>query len=161
MPLQSLSRREPYDIFDPRRGFDDFFNRMFTNPFWERWSTSGTPLAWVPPMECYIDQNKYHIRLALPGVKPDQVNLQVHGSELSISGERKQTVIPAEDRSFQREISYGSFERVVTLPEGVQTEKIDANFNNGVLEISAPMSEKALPRKIEIKGESGGRKLAA
>lgn len=161
MPSHTLTRRDPYDVYDPRRSFDDFFSRMFTNPFWERWSTSGSPVAWIPPMECYIDQNKYHIRLAIPGVKPDQVNLQVHGNELSISGERKQDITPAEDRSFQREITYGSFERLVTLPEGVQTEKIDANFNNGVLEISAPMSEKALPRKIEIKGESGGRKLAA
>lgn len=161
MASHSLSRRDPYEFYDPRRGFDDFFNRMFTNPFWERWSTSGSPVAWIPPVESYIDQNKYHIHMALPGVKPGEVNLQVHGNELSISGERKQDVTPAEDRSFQREITYGSFERVITLPEGVQTEKIDANFNNGVLEISAPMSEKALPRKIEIKGESSGRKLAA
>ncbi|MGH9412449.1 MAG: Hsp20/alpha crystallin family protein [Terriglobales bacterium] len=160
MPSRSIARRDPYDIFDPRRGYDDFFTRMFNNPFWERWSTSGSPVAWVPPMECFIDQNKYNIRLALPGVRPEDVSLQVHGNELSISGERKQEVTPSEDRSFQREITYGSFERIVSLPDGVDNNKMDANFNNGVLEISAPLSEKAMPRKIEIRGESG-KKLAA
>ncbi|MGH9488079.1 MAG: Hsp20/alpha crystallin family protein [Terriglobales bacterium] len=142
MPSRSLSRRDPYDVFDMRRPLlDDFFTRMFTSPFWERWSSTGAPVAWVPPLECYIDQNRYHIRLALPGVKPNEVNLQVHGNELSISGERKQEVTPAEDRSFQREITYGSFERVVALPEGVQSDKLEANFDCGVLVITAPLNE--------------------
>ncbi|MGH9468043.1 MAG: Hsp20/alpha crystallin family protein [Terriglobales bacterium] len=160
MPSRSLSRRDPFDVYDSRRNFDDFFSRMLANPFWERWSSSGTSIAWVPPLECFIDQNRYQIRLALPGVKPSDVSLQVHGNELSISGERKQDVTPSEDRTFQREITYGAFERVITLPEGVQSDKIEANFNNGVLEVSAPLSEKAMPRKIEIKGEQG-KKLAA
>lgn len=160
MPSRALSRRDPYDFYDPRRNFDDLFTRMFSNPFWERWSSTGNAVAWIPPMECFIDNNRYQIRLALPGVRPSDVNLQVHGNELSISGERKQDVIPSDDRSFQREITYGSFERVVTLPDGVESDKIDANFNNGVLEISAPLSERALPRKISIKGGES-KKLAA
>ncbi|MGH9476983.1 MAG: Hsp20/alpha crystallin family protein [Terriglobales bacterium] len=161
---RSLSRRDQYDIFDSRRNVDDFFTRMFSNPFWERWSSTGSPIAWIPPLDCFIDKDRYHIRLALPGVKPNEVNLQVHGNELSISGERKQEIVPSEDHSFQREITYGSFERIVPLPEGIQSDKIEANFNQGVLEISAPLSERALPHRIEIKGVqagTGGKKLAA
>ena len=165
MPSRSLTRRESYpvDIFDFRRNVDDLFTRMLT-PFWdrpwERWA--GQQLAWIPPVESFIDQNRFHIRLALPGVKPSDVNVQVHGNELSISGERKQDLTPSEDRSFQREITYGSFERIIPLPEGVMGEKIDAQFKDGVLQISAPLSEKAVPRRIEIKSESAeGKKLAA
>ncbi len=166
MAPRSLLRRDPYgaDIFDLRRNFDDLFNRMFSSPFVERWTAPSTAgYAWIPPVESYIDQNKFIVRLALPGVRPADVNLQAHGNELTISGERKQEVTPSDERTFQREFAYGAFERVVPLPEGVQTEKIEANFNHGVLEISAPLSEKALPRKIEIKGETtaAGRKLAA
>ncbi len=166
MAPRSLIRRDPYsaDVFDLRRNFDDLFNRMFTGPFLERWTGPGAAsFAWMPPVESYIDQNKFIVRLALPGVKPGDVNIQAHGNELSISGERKQEITPPDERSFQREFAYGAFERVVPLPEGVQAEKIEANFNNGVLEISAPLSEKALPRRIEIKGETAatGRKLAA
>jgi len=166
MPTRVLARRDPSlsDVFDYRRNFlDDMFSRMFTAPLWDRWpsATMNPAVAWIPPLEAYIDQNRYHVRLALPGVKPGEVNVQVHGNELSISGERKQETTPADERTFQCEITYGAFERIVPLPEGVQGDKIEANFVNGVLEISAPLSEKALPRKIEIKATSEGRKLAA
>lgn len=161
---RSLARRDPYntDIIGLRRNFDDLFNRMFSAPFFERWTSPGpTGLAWIPPVESYIDQNKFVVRLALPGVKPADVNVQAHGNELTISGERKQDVTPPDERTFQCEFAYGAFERVVPLPEGVQADRMEANFNQGVLEISAPISEKALPRKIEIKGEPAGRRLAA
>jgi HSP20 family protein len=164
MAPRSLIRRDPYgsDIIGLRRNFDDLFNRMFSAPFFERWTGPTAPgLVWIPPVESYIDQNKFIVRLALPGVKPSDVNVQAHGNELTITGERKQEVTPPDERTFQCEFAYGAFERVVPLPEGVQGEKMEANFNNGVLEISAPLSEKAMPRKIEIKGEATGRKLAA
>lgn len=169
MPARGLTRRDPVlsDIFDFRRNFDDLFSRMVSGPYWERWSGTGSPIAWIPPVECFIDQNKFHVNLALPGVQPNQVNVQAHGNELTISGERKQETTPSEDRSFQREITYGAFERVIPLPEGVHADKIEANFRNGVLEVTAPLSEKALPRKIEVKaieGNAGGKsdkKLAA
>lgn len=168
MPARGLTRRDPYlnDIFDFRRNFDDLFSRMVSGPYyWDRWSSSGQPLAWIPPVECFMDQNKFHVNLALPGVNPNDVNVQAHGNELTISGERKQESTPSEDRTFQREITYGAFERVIPLPEGVQADKIEAHFRHGVLEVTAPLSEKAMPRKIEVKaieGKSeGGKKLAA
>lgn len=162
MAVRSLVRRDPYhaDLYDVRRNFDDVFSRFFAAPLWERWSGAQSNADWIPAVESYIDQNQYHVRMALPGVKPDEVNIQVHGNELSISGERKQEVMPSEDRSYQHEILYGAFERVIPLPEGVQSDKVEANYNNGVLEISVPLSEKAVPRKIEIKS-GGGKKLAA
>ncbi len=162
MPLRSLLRRDPFnDIFDFRRGIDDVFNRFLSTPMWERAPGVGANVDWIPAVESYIDQNKYHVRMALPGVKAGDVNIQVRGNELYISGERKQELTPAEERSFQREILYGSFERVLPLPEGVQGEKLDAKYENGVLEVSAPLSEKAIPRRVEIKGLEPGKKLAA
>lgn len=166
MPIRSIVRRDPYtpEVFDFRRNFDDLFSRLFIAPAWDRWSNANADLAWVPAADCFIDKNNYHIQMALPGVKPGEVNLQVHGNELRISGERKQELTPSEDRSFQREITYGAFERMIPLPEGVQSEKMEANFVNGVLEITAPLSEKALPRRIEIKADVNahqGKKLAA
>lgn len=154
MQNRSLSRRDPF--------FDDVVSRWFAAPFWDRWTGSANSgLNWIPPIECFIDQNRYQIRLALPGVRPEDVNIQVHGNELNITGERKQDFTPSDDRVFQREITYGSFERIITLPDGVQTDKIEANFKNGLLELAAPLSEKAMPRRIEIKAAPEGKKLAA
>jgi HSP20 family protein len=159
----SLTRRDSFapDIFNSYRNSDDFFNRLFA-PAWERWMTSSSSnLDWIPAVESYIDQNKYHVRMTVPGVKPSDVNVQVHNNELVISGERKQEQTPSDERTFQREIVYGSFERVLPLPDGVQGEKIEASYANGVLEITAPLSEKTLPRKIDVKSAETGRKLAA
>lgn len=159
MPTRTLARREYIpDLFDLRRNIDDFFSRFSSS-----WEPTSANLDWIPAADSYMDQNKFHVRMALPGVRPDEVNLQVHGNELRISGERKQEVAPPEDRTFQREIVYGSFERVFTLPEGIQPDKVEANFHNGVLDITAPLSEKALPRKIQISSSDtpSGRKLAA
>ncbi|MGH9519524.1 MAG: Hsp20/alpha crystallin family protein [Terriglobales bacterium] len=159
MPSRAIARREyAPDLFDLRRNFDDFFSRFSSS-----WEPSSANLDWIPAADSYMDQNKFHVRMALPGVRPDEVNLQVHGNELRISGDRKQEVTPPEDRTFQREIVYGSFERVFTLPEGIQPDKVEANFHNGVLDITAPLSEKALPRRIQISSADApsGRKLAA
>lgn len=162
MPSRSMMRREPFvDLFDIRRSFDDLFSRYLTAPSLDRWSAPGVRADWVPAVESYIDNNQFHVRMPLPGVKPEQVNLQVQGSELSISGERSQEVTPSEDRSFQREILYGAFERIIPLPDGVQSDKVEASYRNGVLEVSVPLSEKAVARKIEIKGLDQGKKLAA
>lgn len=162
MPGRALSHRDPFlvDALDFRRNFEDFFGRFFGAPILERWSANPA-VAWIPPVETFIDQNKFNVRLALPGVKPAEVNVQAHGNELTITGERKQEVVPADERSFQREITYGAFERVIPLPEGTQTDKIEARFVNGVLEVYAPLSAAALPRKIEVKEASEGRRLAA
>lgn len=162
MSMRALSRREQFlpEVFEWRRNLDDLFSRAVTGAYWGSPASMNPDVAWIPPVETYIDQNRYHVRLALPGVKPNEVSVQAHGNELTISGERKQEATPADERIFHHEITYGAFERVLPLPEGVQPDKIEANFINGVLQISAPLSEKAIPRKIEVKtGE--GRKLAA
>ena len=103
--------------------------------------------------ETYIDQNTYHVRMALPGIRPEEVNLQVHQNLLTISGERKQEQKVSDERYLQREFTYGQFERTVPLPEGVQSEKVEAHYRDGVLDVTVPVSEKALPRRIEIKSE--------
>ncbi len=90
-------------------------------------------------------------RIALPGVDPHEVQLNVHGNRLTLSGEHKSTEEKKEVDFLHREFSYGRFERTVILPEGVDTERLTAEYNNGVLEIVAPMTAAALPRRIEIK----------
>ena len=161
MAFGAMLRRDPFgDLYNFRREMDDVFGRFLAAPLWE--PAGNANIDWIPAVESYIDQNRFHVRMALPGVKPGDVNIQVHGNELRISGERKQETTPQEERSYQREIRYGCFERDLALPEGVQGEKIEASYENGVLKISAPLSEKAIPRKIEIKGlEGAGKRLAA
>src|SRR5215470_12205383 len=106
------------DLFDVRRDFDQIFNRFLS---WH--STRGEhPMTsgFAPAIESFIDKDgkKFHCQVMLPGVDPKDVNLQVVGNTLAISGERSNTRETREADYLHREISYGSFQRYIPLPEG-------------------------------------------
>jgi HSP20 family protein len=152
--MANLARRESIfdELFEFRRDFDGIFNRLLTGsaPTGERLTTV---FASVPPIEARVDSKdqKYHLRMALPGVDPSEVKINLQGNILTVTGEHKSDQEKKESDFLQKEFSYESFERTVMLPEGVDTEKVTAEFNNGVLEITAPLSATALPKQIEIK----------
>lgn len=104
-------------------------------------------------VEAWTDREakKYYLGVALPGIDPKEVKVEVQGNVLSITGERKATETKKEVNFSHREFTYGSFERVMTLPEGAEAEKVTAEYNNGVLEITAPIAAAVLPYRMEIK----------
>jgi HSP20 family protein len=104
-------------------------------------------------VEAYVDKEgkKYVCRVTLPGVEPKDVQVHAQGNLLTIHGERKFTRNVKEVEFVEQEVTYGVFERTLTLPEGVVIDKLMAEYVNGVLEITAPVTAGALPRKIEIK----------
>lgn len=163
MATRSLMRRDPFiqDLLDFRRSFDDIFQRFFAAPFGGDWGGRETIATWMPPIELYTEKDRIHARVALPGVKPEDVNVQVQQNRLTISGERKQEKEIKDEQYLQSELSYGRFERSITLPEGVNADKVEASFHDGVLDITLPLAEKALPRRIEVKTHEPSKKLAA
>jgi len=139
------------DLFDFRRDFDEIFNRMIgVGPVPE---TKLFEEVLTPPVEAWTDPEakKFYLRVAVPGIDPKDVKVEVQGDTLTISGERKKVETKKEVNYHHREFTYGAFERVLPLPEGVDVEKLVAEFNNGVLEINAPLVAAALPRRIEVK----------
>jgi len=152
--MTNLARRGSFfgDLFDFRREFDDMFNRLLSEQPWGAVrSVASAPE--VPAIDAWVDKEgkSYHVRLALAGVDPQNVQLNVQGNMLSITAERKETRESKDVNFLRREFSYGTLERTLELPEGTDTGKITAEYNNGVLEISAPIAAAALPRRIEIK----------
>ncbi len=151
--MTKLAIRENWfeDLFDFRRGVEQLFKRMLAA--WPETPRGVGIFGLVPQIEAWIDKRttKYHLRIALPGVDPDKVDLKLQGNLLTVSAESKSSREAKEVDYLYREISYGRFKRILTLPEGVDGEKIEADFNNGVLEITAPIAAAALPRHVEIK----------
>ena len=97
------------------------------------------------------DKNNYYVRAELPGVKGDELDIQVTGSNLAISGERK---IAAEDegvRYHRREREAGTFSRMIGLPDEVDTDKVDAKLENGILNVVISKAEIAKPKQITVK----------
>ena len=142
------------DLFNFRRDFDQIFNRMLTVKPWTReeirpWTERG----FAPAIEAFVDKDgkRYFCRVSLPGVEPKDVEVTVKGNLLTIKGERKFVRTVKEVELYEKEIAYGKFERVLELPEGVNIEKLQAEYVNGVMEISAPIAAEILPRKIEVK----------
>jgi len=97
----------------------------------------------------------------LPGIEPKDVNIQVQGNVLSIRGERTLSNESKEANYVHSELTYGSFERNILLPEGVDPDKLAAEYRNGVLEVTAPVSAAALPRRIEIKATESAKRASA
>ena len=101
------------------------------------------------PMDVYRDADNYVLNADLPGIDPQSVDVDVDGQLLSIRAER---TAPARDgvRWIARERSAGSYLRRFTLGQGIDTAHISASYDNGVLSVVLPVSEKAKPRKVEV-----------
>jgi HSP20 family protein len=114
--------------------------------------TLPMPSAGVFPLiNVTEDTNNYYVRAELPGMKSDELDIQVTGNGISISGERK---IPMEGNNVKyhrREREAGTFSRSINLPGEIDVNKVEASMENGVLKINIPKSEAAKPRQITVK----------
>jgi HSP20 family protein len=142
------------DLFGIHRGFNEMFNRVLAGKPWGRELLEcKNDFMFAPAVEAYADKEakKYVSRVILPGIEPKDLQIQAQGNLLTIRGERKHLHRATEAELFEQEITYGIFERTLALPEGVNAEKLTAEYVNGVVEITAPIAVAALPRKIELK----------
>ena len=107
--------------------------------------------GFTPPVDVYETDEEYLVRVDLPGVKSEDVNVEVNDSVLSIVGSRA----PAESGQAQiLERPYGSFARTLTLPKGVDSDAIEAGYQDGVLELRIPKPAERKPKKIAIGASS-------
>lgn len=147
-PLEGLTR------FD--RDFDRFFDRLFAGRDWWPWPEISE--RFIPALEAYTEDGQFHVRAELPGVDPKEVDVSVVDNRLTIKGERKTSEEKKEAGYYLREIAHGRFERTVMLPEGADSEKINARFTNGILEITVPVKEAVAPKKVAIEVTAGEKK---
>jgi len=112
--------------------------------------SSSTDRVWAPAVECLTRENDLVLRAELPGVDPAQVEVNVNGRQLTLSGEKKSSQESQERNVHYRETVQGRFARTFTLPEGVKSEQIKAAFSNGVLEITMPAEGITRARTVPI-----------
>jgi HSP20 family protein len=104
-----------------------------------------------PHVDVSEEENNYLLNVELPGVEKKDVKITVSDGVLRIKGDKKQTLEQKEDKFQRIERCFGSFERSFTLPAAVRSDKIEADFKNGVLTISIPKEEEAKPKEIEVR----------
>ncbi|MGE0526514.1 MAG: Hsp20/alpha crystallin family protein [Bdellovibrionales bacterium] len=139
---------------------DEMFERMWRNPFSlleEMRPSMMTDSQWFQP-NFGVDETEsaYLLSIDLPGVRKEDIKVDLTENVLTISGERKQER-EAKDRAGRRfERSYGRFQRSFALPNSVEVEKVEANLEDGVLHIALPKVERAKPRSIQVQSGRGG-----
>ncbi len=133
-----------------RKGFETF--NSFLDNFIEK-RAALPAVDFVPTVNTREGEHAYHVELDLPGVKKEDIEVDVKDNVVTISGERKTSSEVQEDDYYRVESSYGKFERSFSLPDNVDVENIHAESADGVLEVIIPKMEKVedKPRKIKIK----------
>ena len=150
--MMLVTRYNPnYQMREFRRGFD-LLNSMLNN-FNDEKSTQLKD-DFSPTINTREGESAYHIEFDLPGVKKEDINIQVEDGTLTVSGERKLKEEIQEENYYKVESSFGSFSRSFSLPEEADVENISAQNEDGVLEVVVPKLESALVdkvKKIDIK----------
>jgi HSP20 family protein len=146
--MSNLSRWEPArEMMTLREAMDRLFDDAFTRPLSVR---DGWSMA-TPAIDMYQTDNEVVVKASIPGLKAEEVQINVTGDMLTIKGEVKQEE-ERKDRAWHiREHHFGSFERSIALPTDVKGDKAEAVFENGILTVSLPKADEVKPRTINIK----------
>ncbi|NWG35633.1 MAG: Hsp20/alpha crystallin family protein [Chloroflexi bacterium] len=147
--MSNLIRWEPArEMMTLREAMDRLFDDAFTRPlsvFRDSWT--------VPAIDMYQTNDDIVVKAALPGIKADEVQINITGEVLTIKGELKQNDEKKDKAWHIREQRYGSFERSIVLPTEVVADKAKAEFENGILTITLPKAEEVKPRTITVKAK--------
>lgn len=142
-----MTRWEPFaELAELRDRLDRAFGEM----------ASGEGRKWVPRIDVVRGPERLVIQAELPGIKLEEVDISVEGDVLTISGHHEDTKEEKDKQFVRRERRYGSFSRSMPLPQGVDPDQIEANYEDGVLEVSIPVPPEKGPKSVKIKPRARG-----
>ena len=146
----AIVKRTPRTLMSPFRwGLTDWFDPLSVTS--DVWGLAGDT-GFYPNMEGYRKGDEFHVRAELPGVNPKDVDISVDDIHLCIKGVRSQPETLKDADYYFEEMNYGSFERCFHIPRDVDVQKMHAKYENGLLDISIPLSKTGKGRHISIEG---------
>ena len=144
----TLVRYQPFGRCNPHPGNRNLHRHI--NRYFDSLNYENQTVAWQPSINVIDLEGKYEISAELPGMKREDVNIELNNNILTLSGEKK-VEREIKDQSYHMfERSFGKFSRSFRLSPEVEADNIEAKFDNGILTLSLPKSEKAVAKKIEI-----------
>ena len=138
--------------WDPIRELDSLqsdMNRLFDR-FFEGRTGNGTSRRWIPAMDLLETEDHLVLRGDLPGLTEDDIDIEIKDNVLTVSGERRADKEEKGEGYYRVERAFGGFSRSLTLPQGVDADKVEANFDKGVLEVRIPKPAEAKPTRVQI-----------
>ena len=142
-----------FDPFREMAQMQDRINRIFGDAYTRRFENDDLTQRgeWLPAVDIYENANQEIVLKAeLPGIAREDIDLRVENNTLTLRGERKRDAAVKQDQYHRVERSYGAFSRSFSLPNRIDTEKVRAEFKDGVLAIVLPVKAEAKPRQIEV-----------
>ncbi len=152
--MNGLTRWQRPDLAWPSFGrltdLRDEIDRLFETPLMALSRSNQWFSGWNPALDLHEDKDNLYVRVELPGMKKESINLSLHDNTLSISGERLHEKKHEESEIYRSERYYGRFQRTVGLPVMVEPDKVKAQYRDGILSITLPKSEEAKPKHIDV-----------
>jgi HSP20 family protein len=147
----AIERWQPFsELMSLRQAMDKLFEDSVVRPSRGFAALGEAP---IPSLDIYQTPSDVVVKATLPGLKPDDVTIDISGDMLTIKGETKaEQEVKKEDYIYQ-ERRYGAFSRSVILPTGLKTEKCEATMDDGVLTLTIPKSEQVKPKAIKVKAK--------
>jgi HSP20 family protein len=143
---------EPFrDMLSLREAMDRLFEQSFVSPERREWlAPAQAGLA----LDVYQTDDSVVVKSSIPGVKLEEVDISIKGNILNISGETEEKEEVEEENYLRRERRYGAFSRSLALPEGIDADKAEAEFEDGILTLTIPKVPEAKPKVIKVKGKA-------
>ena len=153
--MNYLTRWQPPELaswptFGRLNNFREELDRLFESPLEEFARNSQLLTGWSPALDVYEDKDNLFVRIEVPGMKREDINVSLHDGSLTISGERKNHGQYKDAEVYRSERFFGHFQRTVTLPAPVAADKVKAQYKDGVLTVTLPKTEEAKPKQIDI-----------
>ncbi len=141
-----------WDPFREMSTLRERMNKLFEDTFTGRGEDKElVSSAWAPAVDIYENENEIVLTAEIPGINEKDVEIKIEDNTLTLKGERKFEKETKEENYHRIERSYGSFYRAFTLPHSVDTEKVEAVHENGVLKITMPKRQELKPKTVQIK----------
>src|SRR6202049_4127201 len=151
-----LTRWDPYREFS---SVQDRLNRLFNASFSEGRDESLATSNFAPAVDVYEDEHNVTLKIEVPGINEKDIDVRIEKNTLTVHGERKIEKEEKEENYRRVERQYGSFTRTFNLPPTVDAEKVQADYDKGVLKITLPKKAEAKPKQIKVNlGQSAGQK---
>ncbi|MDD5398931.1 MAG: Hsp20/alpha crystallin family protein [Dehalococcoidia bacterium] len=153
----NLVRWEPLnDLVTLRQAMDKLFEDSFVKlPS----GAAGGDSAFIPAVDIYETEDKIGLKAAMPGVKADDIDINVTPEGVTIKGESKSENEVKDEHYVRREFRYGAFARTIALPRGLKIDKAEASMDSGVLTLEIPKAEEVKPKSVKVKARAEAKKL--
>ncbi len=153
--MSTLTRWEPFREMQTMR---ELMDRIFDEPFFEAPRLWSRPLeGFTPAMDVAEDDAGYTVKVTIPGVEPEAVEVTLTDNVLTVKGETKAEKDMEQKNYHIRERRYGSFMRSITLPMPVEADQVEATHEHGVLTLRLPKAEAVKPKRITVKTTVNGK----